>query len=321
MKNFTDSTGKTYTCTLLSGKDNYEVWAYTMRNHFKTAGLEKYLTESKDCDGSEAQVAKSFLLSTLSEKATEEIIHCETPAEIWKYFDSAYGKKTSNLKLELINDLNSIRCDSAVDVPKAVTKVLTIRGKLNTLGVKLDDAVVIGAVIAFLPDTFQNFLDSWSMLDNEAQTLDKFLEKLSERSKKMVENEEQQAMVATRQKAYNPGSKERFAKPDFKAGSDNNNSDNVCHYCKKVGHWKSECRKLLFKRRQEEQPTTNIAFMALEQVSEVSTNQDIHKSVWIVDSGCSAHMTPNRQWMSNFRSFIKPVAIRLGNDSTIYARG
>lgn len=103
MKKISDSFRRQFACTVLTGKANYAVWAYTIKNHLITAGLEDYINEKSEpasTDGkvattiSRAQEAKSMLISTLNEQQVAQIIHCESALEIWKHLESAYGKKT-----------------------------------------------------------------------------------------------------------------------------------------------------------------------------------------------------------------------------------
>ncbi|KAG2138323.1 hypothetical protein DEU56DRAFT_698221, partial [Suillus clintonianus] len=54
-----------------------------------------------------------------------------------------------------------------------------------------------------------------------------------------------------------------------------------------------------------------------------ATNTTRRSKDILIDSGCSRHMTPRRSWFveSTFRKLRKPIAIHLGDDSTINATG
>lgn len=119
---------------MLKGKENYQVWPYTLKNHLKTAGLVQFITrqdEEVKIDHPDqmakptvdrSQEAKSMILSTLSKSEVRHIIHCDTAYDIWSNFENAYGKKTSKMKLELMNELNAIGCKSAAEVSLSSTK-------------------------------------------------------------------------------------------------------------------------------------------------------------------------------------------------------
>lgn len=157
---------KLWTC-LLNGKDNYQVWAYTIRNHFLSNGLDRYVfrevgesscqeagDENKDeskikqeidqkSDKDKAQEAKSLLISSIRESELINILHCEDAFQIWPHFERAYGKKTSNLKLELLNDMNSLTCEQASQVTDLINKAMTLKGRLIALGIGIDDLMAV----------------------------------------------------------------------------------------------------------------------------------------------------------------------------------
>lgn len=229
MHKFNDGNGKSFRCPILEGKDNYDVWASTMKAHHET--IEAYdivfpQTEIKSlfalsapgvgaaagADGSAAsptqtntaqkdREAKSALCSTLSENETRRIMHCQTARKIWACLENAYGMKTSNAKLELMTELWSFKCKSAREVPLVANKILGIKGKLSALGITVDDALVISSIIRALPESLRGFLDYWRFLDADQQSLDRFINKLNEKAKAISESEgsrDESAMVVVR---------------------------------------------------------------------------------------------------------------------------
>lgn len=59
-------------------------------------------------DVQKAQQAFSMLLSSISGDEIAKATHCTTAKSIWNHFKQTYGSKSSNLKLELMNELSSI---------------------------------------------------------------------------------------------------------------------------------------------------------------------------------------------------------------------
>ena len=80
-----------------------------------------------------------------------------------------------------------------------------------------------------------------------------------------------------------------------------------CHYWKKYGHYKSECRKLQYKNKANvtntECETSDALFLACQVAMQVP-----NKDVWLVENGCSNHMTGHSDLFSqldlSFRSYI-----------------
>ncbi|KAK8935199.1 hypothetical protein KSP39_PZI013173 [Platanthera zijinensis] len=79
---------------------------------------------------------------------------------------------------------------------------------------------------------------------------------------------------------------------------------NTCHYCKEEGHWKDKCPKLKLKEQAHE---PDLAAVASEDESDVDALH-VAPSIettgsWILDTGCTFHMCPNREWFSSFRQY------------------
>ncbi len=96
--------------------------------------------------------------------------------------------------------------------------------------------------------------------------------------------------------------------------------DKRCRYCKKLGHIKADCYKLRNKRaaesNEEDVAGANLADESGDDFLLVSTSDNSKlTSEWILDSGCSFHMCPNREWFSTYSS-VEGGVVRMGNDSS-----
>jgi hypothetical protein len=89
-----------------------------------------------------------------------------------------------------------------------------------------------------------------------------------------------------------------------------------CYYCKKFGHYESECRKKqadLNRGRENvtntEEGTSESMFFSCQVTEEASNNHDL----WLLDSGCNNHMTGNKDLFSSLDSSVTSQ-IKLGDD-------
>ncbi|XP_040970230.1 uncharacterized protein [Gossypium hirsutum] len=83
--------------------------------------------------------------------------------------------------------------------------------------------------------------------------------------------------------------------------------DKMCRYYKKLGHVNTDCYKLRNKRaaesNEEDVTCANLANESGDDFFLVSTSDNSKlTSEWILDSGCSFHMCPNREWFSTYSS-------------------
>ncbi|KAK4431089.1 Retrovirus-related Pol polyprotein from transposon TNT 1-94 [Sesamum alatum] len=88
-----------------------------------------------------------------------------------------------------------------------------------------------------------------------------------------------------------------------------------CYKCKEPGHMKRDCPKLKKQgdeKRDDSSKSTNLVQNDNSDCSDgdmlsVSTNQFV--DAWILDSACSYHIMPNREWFTSYRS---------GNSGSVY---
>ncbi len=96
--------------------------------------------------------------------------------------------------------------------------------------------------------------------------------------------------------------------------------DKRCRYCKKLGHVKADCYKLRNKRaaesNEEDVAGANLIDESGDDFLLVSTSDNSKlTSEWILHSGCSFYMCPNREWFSTFSS-VEGGVVRMGNNSS-----
>jgi hypothetical protein len=89
-----------------------------------------------------------------------------------------------------------------------------------------------------------------------------------------------------------------------------------CYYCKKYGHYKSECPKL---KNKEEGGSSSVVGV-VEGNSEDSrfviavTGSDSHFSdQWVLDIACTFHMSPKRDWFTTYGK-VNSGSVLMGND-------
>ncbi|KAG8497152.1 hypothetical protein CXB51_008362 [Gossypium anomalum] len=87
-----------------------------------------------------------------------------------------------------------------------------------------------------------------------------------------------------------------------------------------LGHVKIDCYKLRNKRAAESNEEDVVGANLTDENGDdfllVSTSDNSKlTSEWILDSGCSFHMCPNREWLSKYSS-VEGGVMRIGNDSS-----
>ena len=90
-----------------------------------------------------------------------------------------------------------------------------------------------------------------------------------------------------------------------------------CAFCHNKGHWKKDCPKLHSKNRNT---NANVALSDDESDYALVAILAGDSDVWILDSGCSHHMCPNKDWFTNLET-VNHGTVLLGNDYACDKKG
>lgn len=90
-----------------------------------------------------------------------------------------------------------------------------------------------------------------------------------------------------------------------------------CYHCGKEGHIKKYCYDLK-RQNQKTNPTDPVG--TSNCLAEVLTVSETSSSEWIMDSGCSFHMSPNLEWFHNFDNNEKGT-VYMGNNHSCKVEG
>ncbi|MDV3143386.1 MAG: hypothetical protein Q8761_03110, partial [Sweet potato little leaf phytoplasma] len=109
---------------------------------------------------------------------------------------------------------------------------------------------------------------------------------------------------------------------------DKNKAKIKCNYCHEEGHIKRDCYSLKRKNNQNKKFKKNkqseaavgensITYSdALATSDHCSDEQEyFEKYDWVIDSGCSFHMTPTKGWFSTYREWDSGI-VYMGNNNT-----
>jgi hypothetical protein len=107
---------------------------------------------------------------------------------------------------------------------------------------------------------------------------------------------------------------------DRRGQSQSNSKNRVkCYYYKKYGHYKSECPKLRNKEEVDKASSSSMAGVVEESYKDVefalavSVSDNRFYDKWVLNTACTSHMSPKRDWFTTYES-INGGSVFMGNN-------
>ena len=199
---------------------------------------------------------------------------------------------------------------------KAMTEVFEA---LAVIGDPVTEEDRVVYLLASLPDSFNMLVTALEASSENVQKMEIVTERLLHEERKMKEKGNE----GNGSKAFTAGHRRENPKKLL-----------TCHFCKKPGHFKRNCRKLAQLQKNEKA----VKPIAKHSASKATTNEQVSSSTsddealvighalsatsrgnWIVDSGATCHMCNDKELFKGLSPLRKPQEVTLGDGRVLGA--
>ena len=314
---------------------NFGLWQVKMKAlliqhgvHKAIDGVEKKPQGMTDTKWEEIDSkALSAIQLCLSNEVLREVVKETTTKGIWEKLESLYMAKSVTNRLLLKSRLYDLRLEEGKPLKPYLDDFYSIVMDLRNIDVEIDDEDLAIFLLCSLPPSYKNF----------RETLLYGRENLSSEDVKNALTQRDLIDTQLASKSSSGSSDGLFVRgrPNDRGsngGRDNSrgrskskgpNKNKVCNYCRIKGHIKRDCWKLKNKQSNGDNKTNEGSTYGNASVVEdtsdndalVATNGINGNDDWILDSGCSYHMTPHRKFFSTYKNF-DGGSVTMGNDAT-----
>lgn len=301
----------------LTGRENYSDWAFAVENVFVLEGLTKCL-DGSETDSVVVSKAKAKLILTVDPTLFIHVKDTKSAKDVWDKLKKLYEDSGFARKISLVRKLISLRLENCESMESYVNQIIDTAQKLERSAFKLTEEFIGSLMLAGLTDKYEPMVIAieHSGIDITADSiksklLDMHLDGVSGAS----------TSSAGSAFASNISGKWNHRNDSGRGNSGNNGkhknvnkgkSEVICYRCKKMGHFMNRCPE----KKAYSKDNTSSAFNA------VFLTGKFEKSDWYIDSGCSAHLTAQRNCLKNVREVpVKEITVANENSLAIECGG
>ena len=299
-------------------ENGFFMWTKQFISWLKWSGYSSYLNLAETDDGMEGSAKGEWetktdmfyaLLDLCLDEPSRQLICSQAEgngAKAWRILKDYFNSQSKIRITSLRRELHALRLEDASDPSIFCTKVNELVKILREMGSSITDDDVEELILSALPESYKDFIRSYSMSANQSLAdLQGQLKLDFQRSGQKVVVSEESALAVTGQTCQLCGKIGHSAKQCqlYRVGSSRQSqggglakyAEKVCFYCKQKGHIRPDCE--LLKKHKREIQGLNARSNKDEQPLALMVHDDKNhfgqqSLSLVVDSGASSHMFP-----------------------------
>ena len=301
------------------GRNDFNLWRVKMCALLVQQGLSKSLkgvealptTMYNEENDELMEKAHSTILLCLGNEVLREVAKENMATKLWLKLESLYMTKSLTNRLYLKKRLHTLHMKKFMSIKDLLDEFNKTIMDLRNIDIRIDDEDQAMTLISSLPNSYGHFVDTM-MYGRDTLSIEDVREALNLRElKKRVSESRKDDFDEGLMTRGRTGKKNNGRRGQSRSKYKRNNK---CFKYKKEGHYVKICSD---HKGKEKKKTSNYGDTIVAEENSNNTNVlsvTITNSgdEWILDSECSYHMSPNRDWFSTNQP-IDGVKVLMGN--------
>ncbi|XP_071912380.1 uncharacterized protein [Coffea arabica] len=300
------------------------------------------IPEPKDGDSDEVKaqhrkraedelLCRGHIMNTLSDRLYDLYTAVKSPKEIWNALEYKYNTMKQGADKFLIMQYFDFRIIENSSLMDQIHDLQVIVSKLHDLKVEISESLQVGAIIAKLPTSWNDYKKKL-LHTTESFTTDQILKHLRieedtrNLQKKQIESDVKVNALSEKNSQNFSGSKRKS--PDASTSKDKK-KNRICYKCGKKGHYKRECKADSNKKQKKdnaknanlvEQDVAEIVAMIshwnIGMISELHVAAATKSCDWWYDSGATVHVCNDKSQFKTYEEVPDGHKVLMGNHDT-----
>ena len=295
---------------------NWITWKFQVRHLLMAKRLWKFVDGSAVLAGdataeatekfhAEQQKAFSTIVMSVVSSLLYLITSCELPKDAWDTLKKHFERDTLANKFFFKKQYFRKEMSEGTPINAHLKEMKMLADKLATIDAAVSEEDQVVTLLGSLPASFATVVTALEAR-SDALTMDYVQETLIHHEQKLKSREPIPGAGPTQDAAL-LGQRPR--------------GPPICWSCNEVGHVQRFCRK------RKGKPPHGAAIAEEEEELDDSRGEGAFITptsigdAWLVDSGASSHMTPNKVYFASYKAFDKPEKVHLGDGRVVEAVG
>lgn len=297
-----------HTFEKLEGTGNYNNWKFAMRMSLTIEGLWNCVLGT-DNDANRDQRALGKICLAVQPSCYPHVREADTAKIAWNNLQTAFEDKGLCRRLSLMRRLLRTRYEDFSSMGQYVSGLVSLAQQLADIGHKVDDEEVAVLLLGGLPAEFEPLVMGIEATHTEltSEIVKSRLLQEDYRRSDVASSEMSEAALAAKHSSKNTHRKRTV----------------TCHHCGKAGHIRPKCPELKKERKKtnenteaQQNPKKSGSLMLTTALSTATFDN----SDWIVDSGCTTHMSMRKDWFVKY-STKDSKEITVANNQKLKSNG
>lgn len=297
--------------------NNYDTWSIIIESVLKSKKLWTMMFQEpindkapSDDDIAKDEEAKSIIYSSMSREEIQKSGISESAGDLWlKIKENHEGADVDQRNLAL-SDFMLFSYRKGEHLTSYCGRFELALSKAESTGVVMDESMKFHIFRNNLPKDLKMMANFWLMANPEGR-ISSLMTSL--KLQHHIDQQDTSSAAFYGNVKSNTNEKSNIDLPS--------KQKKFCKYCRKKGHSINECNKKASKDKAEANTSKCQENFAKRGAFSVLDHTIRNQYDWIIDSGASWHMTPNKSLLTNYTQLDQPKSITIGDGKELLAIG
>ena len=299
----------------------------------KDSEKKKKIVEAEIARSERCEKAMNIIFLNVGDHVLRKIERCTTAAETWILLEKLYMPKSLPNRVHAQLRLYSFKMLETRPVDDNIDDFLKIIGDLSNLSIEVPEEVQAILLLNSLPSKYDQLKETLKY-GRDVIKVDEVASSARSKEKELKEvigSRSSSEGHFVRGRSDNRSSQNGYGrKKSFRSRSKSTERKKICWICGKEGHYKKQCYKWLERNKHRNQSERGESSLvkddAHDLVGLIAAELNITQSTddseeWILDTGCSFHMTPRKELFVELQEVTAAGKVRMANNSLTEVKG